>query len=186
MVLAGAAIAMVLGCGRTNHLGEGDPSRATIKDIMDAMVDPSSDAMFESMAEIADEHGVTQRAPQTDEEWNALRRHAVILLEAPNLLIMGGREVARAHERSQNPEVELQPEAIKKLIDGDRSSFVQRARGLHEAAALAVAAIDSRDKTGLFHAIERLDEACENCHLHYWYPNDGRAQDAARHRRRID
>ena len=36
---------------------------------MDAMVDPSADFLFESVAEIADERGVTEKAPQTDEEW---------------------------------------------------------------------------------------------------------------------
>jgi hypothetical protein len=32
----------------------------------------------------------------------------------------------------------------------------------------------------LFHAIESIDKACESCHLHYWYPNDKRAQEAAK------
>jgi hypothetical protein len=32
---------------------------ATIKDIMDSMVDPSADFLFESVAEIADEKGIT-------------------------------------------------------------------------------------------------------------------------------
>jgi hypothetical protein len=36
---------------------------ATIKAIMDSMVDPSADFLFESVAEIADEKGITQRAP---------------------------------------------------------------------------------------------------------------------------
>jgi len=153
---------------------------ATIKDIMDSMVDPSGDYMFEAVAEIADEHGVTQKAPKTDEEWEEVRHRSLILLEAPNLLTMEGRKVAQPGERSKNPQVELQPEEIQKLVDGDRPSFIRRARKLQDAAALALKAIDAKDKDALFQAIGSIDKACENCHLHYWYPNDKRAQQAAK------
>ena len=104
---------------------------------MDAMVDPSADVLFESIAEIADENGITHKAPRTDEEWQQVRRHAFVLLEAPNLLIMEGRKVAQPHERSENPQAEL-------------------------------------------------DRACESCHRHYWYPNDRRAQDAAKEQGLVD
>ena len=153
---------------------------ATIKDLMDSMVDPSGDFLFESVAEIADERGITHKAPHTDEEWALVRRHALVLLEAPNLLVMDGRKVARPHERSKNPQVELQPEDIQKSVDGDRPGFVRRARKLQDSAAMVLTAVDARDTTALFHAIEGIDKACENCHLHYWYPNDQRAQQAAK------
>jgi cytochrome c' len=159
---------------------------ATIKDIMDSMVDPSGDFMFESVAQISDEHGITNKAPQTDEEWEEVRHHAFILLEAPNLLTMEGRKVAQPHERSKNPQVELQPEDIQKLVDGDRVSFVRRARKLQDAAEMALKATEAKDKDALFHAIENIDKACESCHLHYWYPNDQRAQEAAKEQGLID
>jgi Cytochrome C' len=159
---------------------------ATIKDIMDSMVDPSGDFLFDSVAEIADETGVHVKAPRTDEEWAEVRRRALVLLEAPNLLTMEGRKVAQPHERSQNPQVELQPEEIQKLIDGDRASFTRRARKLQDAAVAALKAIEAKDKDALFHAIESVDKACENCHLHYWYPNDKRAQEAAKEQGLID
>src|SRR5262245_1986263 len=155
-------------------------STATIKDLMDSMVDPSGDFLFESVVQIADENGVREKAPTTDEEWQEVRRHAFILLEAPNLLTMSGRKVAQPHEKSQNPQVELQPEEIQKLIDGDHPSFVRRARKLQDAATMALKAIDAKDKDALFHSIESIDKACEGCHLHYWYPNDKSAQAAAK------
>ena len=65
---------------------------------MDSMVDPSADYIFESVAQIADEHGITDKAPHTDEEWKEVRRRAVQLLEAPNLLVIRGRKVARPGE----------------------------------------------------------------------------------------
>ncbi len=93
---------------------------ATIKDIMDSMVDPSAEFLFDSVATIADEHGITEKAPHTDEEWKEVRRRAIQLLEAPNLLVMKGRKVAQADDQSKNPEIELQPAQIQALIDGDR------------------------------------------------------------------
>ena len=144
------------------------------------MVDPSSDYLFESVAQIADEKGIRQKSPQTNDEGKEARRSAVRLLEAPNLLIMPGRKAARPGEKSENPEVELQPEQIQVLIDADRVQFVTRAQTLQKAAQATLAAVDAKDANALFAAAGQLDKACENCHLHYWYPNDQRAQQAAR------
>ena len=36
-----------------------------------------------------------------------------------------------------------------------------------------LAAIDARDAAALTKAGGHLDEACEQCHLKYWYPNGG-------------
>ena len=169
-----------IACARTRPAEPELVETATIKDIMDSMVDPSADYLFESVAMIADEHGITQKAPHTDEEWKEVRRRVVQLLEAPNLLVMRGRKAARPGERSENPEVELQPEQIQALLDADRGAFVTRARALQDAALPALAAVDSKNATALFEAAGQVDKACENCHLHYWYPNDKRAQEAAR------
>jgi hypothetical protein len=147
---------------------------------MDSMVDPSGDFMFESVKEVADEKGVHEIAPQTDEEWKEVRHHVFILMEAPNLLAMEGRKVAKPGEKAENPEVELQPEAIQKMVDEDRPAFIRRAKRLQDAAGQALKAVDAKDKDQLFKAIDSIDKACENCHLHYWYPNDKRAQEAAK------
>ena len=143
---------------------------ATIKEIMDSMVDPSGEFLFESVQEISDEHGVSEKAPQTEGEWAEVRRRAVTLLETPNLLVMPGRRVAHANEKPDRQEIELAPERIQQLIDGDRVSFINRAKDLQGAATKALKAIDARDKKGLLDALTTLDKACENCHLQYWYP----------------
>ena len=51
---------------------------------------------------------------------------------------------------------------------------------LQDAAVLALKAIDARDKKELFAKLGDVDKACESCHLHYWYPNDARAVQAAK------
>jgi len=180
-VVVAAVLGLAGGCTKAQAPPSAELLRtATIKDIMDSMVDPSGDFLFESVVQIADERGVTEKAPQTDEEWEAVRAHALVLLEAPNLLTMEGRKVAAHGEKSKFPEVELQPEQIQKLIDDDRPSFIRRARRLQDAATSALTAVQAKDKGALFKAIESVDRACENCHLHYWYPNDARAVQAAK------
>src|SRR5262249_32540467 len=140
--LAIAGLALLLhACGRSGPAQPGLARPATIKDIMDSMVDPSGDFMFESVQEIADETGIHEKSPKTDEEWEEVRHRAFILMEAPNLLVMEGRKVAQPSEKSKNPQVELQPEEIQKLVDGDRASFIRRARRLQDAAAEAIKAV---------------------------------------------
>ena len=169
-----AGVLLVAGCNAEKP-PQAIEMKASIKDIMDSMIDPSGDFMFEAVAEIADANGVTQKAPKTEEEWMQVRNHSYILYEGMNLAMMEGRRVAQPTDKSKFPEVELEPAEIQKLIDGDRASFIRRAKRLQEAASMSLKAIDARDVKALFSAIEKIDRACENCHLHYWYPKDSRA-----------
>jgi hypothetical protein len=153
---------------------------ATIKDIMHSMVDPSGDFVFKSVQQIADEHGISEKAPKTDAEWQDVRDRLSVLLAVPNVLTTEGRMAARPKDRSKNPQVESEPEQIQKLLDADRTGFIRRARRLHDAAAVAMKAVDAKDKDALFRSLDGIDKACESCHLHYWYPNDKRAQEAAK------
>ena len=145
---------------------------ATVKDIMQSMVDPSADVVWNSVATIVTQQGTDERRPKTDEEWNTVRHHAIIVAEATNLLTMPGRHMARPGERSDNPEVELHPEEIEALIGQDRKVWIDFAHGLNDQMAIALKAIDAKDVQALFDVGEAIDEACEHCHRHYWYPPD--------------
>jgi hypothetical protein len=175
-----AGVLILGGCSAPPQTPQSIEMKASIKDIMDSMIDPSGDFMFEAVAEIADERGVTQKAPKTEDEWMQVRNHTYILYEGMNLAMMEGRKVAQPTDKSKFPQVELEPEEIQKLIDGDRASFIRRAKRLQEAASMSPKAIEARDTKALFGAIEHIDRACENCHLHYWYPKDSRALSEAK------
>jgi len=179
-VVIGSLVVLGSACSKSKPPAPELLRPATIKDIMDSMVDPSGDFMFESVMQIADEKGVREKAPHTPKEWEEVRHHIFVLLEAPNLLVMDGRKVAQPGEKAQNPSVELQPEQIQQKIDSDRAAFIRRARRLQDSAAQALKAVEARDKDALLVANDKIDKACENCHLHYWYPNDKRAQEAAK------
>ncbi len=144
---------------------------ATIKDIMDSMVDPIADVLWESVATLVTSKGTEDRAPKTDEDWLKVRRGAITLLEATNLLRMPGRRIAKPGEKSENPAVELEPEEMQALLDKDRETWNKMAHALHAAASEALRTIEAKNAQGLMDAGEQIDSACENCHLKYWYPN---------------
>jgi hypothetical protein len=137
---------------------------------MDAEVDPSADALWESVGFIATSTGTTERRPRTDEEWQAVRRHALTLIEATNLLMIEGRHAAPANSPPPGAG-ELTPAEIDRKIEDTRVSFDGFAQGLREATLKALAAIDAKDPQVLMDVGGTIDEACEACHVTYWYPN---------------
>jgi hypothetical protein len=145
---------------------------STVKDIMDSIVDPSADAVWDSVEVVVTASGTEERAPKTDDEWKEVRRRAVSMVEASNMLLVPGRHIARPGEKAENPKIELAPEQIESMVNADRAQWTTLAHGLHDAATAALKAIDDRDKTALLYSGDGLDRACENCHLKYWYPPD--------------
>ena len=148
---------------------------ATIKDIMDGLVDPSAGDLWNSVSTTIDANGITERYPKTDEEWKKVRGNALTLVEAPNLLMMS-RKVAAPGSKYENPGIELTPEEIQKLVDGDRATFGRLALCLQETALEALKAIDAKDKDRLSDVGGAIDHACEQCHLRYWYPNEAKGK----------
>jgi hypothetical protein len=179
LALAGASLLVAAACSSqppaaapSSKTGSPFIITATIKDVMDSMVDPSADYLWESVATIVTKAGTEERRPRTDEDWKKVRRAAVTLIEATNLLVMDGRQVAKPGEKSENPGIELSPEAIRRVMDDDPVTLVTLAHALHDAGVKALAAIDAKNADALSDAGETIDTACENCHLKYWYPPD--------------
>jgi hypothetical protein len=61
----------------------------------------------------------------------------------------------------------------------DRRGWIRRAQELRDSAATALKAVDAKDPPKLLEAGDRIDTACENCHLRYWYPGQSRVLDEA-------
>ena len=99
-----------------------------------------------------------------------LRRHAVTLVESTNLLLMEGRRVAAPGSRSEMPGVDLDPEEIEALLAEDRATWTTLVGNLHTSGVDVLTAIDTQDVAALLEAGDRLDLACEQCHVRYWYP----------------
>lgn len=140
---------------------------------MRVMIDPAADAIWDAVVTDVTADGVVEIRPETAEEWATLRRHAVTLVEATNLLLIEGRPIAAPGSRSDLPGIDLHPDAIETLVAEDRSGWTTLAHGLHAAGLLVLDAVRARDPDALLAAGTDLDLACENCHSRYWYPGYG-------------
>jgi len=136
---------------------------------MDSTVDPAADGLWDSVAIIYTKKGIEDHRPHTDEEWKAVRRHAVTLIESMNLVVMEGRHVALPG--TPVGEGELTPDQADQKIAANRAALVQFARALGDSAQKALQAIDKKDANALLEAGGDIDEACEVCHVTFWYPN---------------
>jgi hypothetical protein len=146
---------------------------ASIAELMDAVIDPSADALWDSVGTTVDATGTTQHQPRTDEEWHEARRHAIALIEGVNLLVMDGRKLVApgAAVLDQNVQGVLSPEEGQKKFDAQHAAFVQFAYALQDVGEQMLKAIDARDPAGMMAAGATMDDVCESCHLTFWYPN---------------
>lgn len=113
--------------------------KASVKDLMVSIVDPAADALWDSVGSVISEEGVDEWYPKTDEEWAAVRRNAVTIMESGNLLMIGDR--ARDH-----------------------GAWMEMSRGLVDAGAEALEAAESKDPDAVFAVGEKIYVTCERCH----------------------
>src|ERR1700722_5868025 len=114
---------------RTELEGDG-LVHTTIKDIMESIVDPSADGLWEAVGTVVDKEGIHESFPKTPEDWRDVRRAAVRIIEGSNLLMMPGREAAPPGTRSDAPGVELEPDQISALLNKNRAAFDGFAKAL--------------------------------------------------------
>ena len=167
-IVAMAAAALPLAA--SSQQGE-SPYRptATIREIMDSMVAPSAQVLWDAVGVEVSSEGVIERSPKTDEDWLKLRFSAVTLAEATNSLVVPGRGVA-PDDGTAVEAGNLGPRQIAERIASHRDDWVSHAHALDDAVATIIQAIDAHDVDGLTDAGGTLDEACESCHLQFWYP----------------
>ena len=156
-------------CAKPKPEAEYRPT-TTIRDLMDGMVDPSADTIWNSVSTTITKKGKEEKAPHTDEEWATVRHSAMTLLEASNLLQIPGRHVALPGQKNEQG-IELQPEQIEALINQDRQAWITLAHGLHDAATGALHAAEAKDPAKILESGDAIDNACEHCHQTYWYPH---------------
>ena len=144
---------------------------ASIREVMNSVIDPSADVVWNAVKTVIDHGRPTDHAPATDQDWAEVRRHALIVSEGANLLMMPTRPVAPPGAPSLAPGIELAPDEVRSLIDKNPAAWNLFAQALQDALTPALAAIDAKDSQALFAAGEQIDTTCENCHQVFWYPN---------------
>ena len=132
--------------------------------------------LWDSVATIVSRDGVENRAPRTPEEWDRVRAAAITLAETSNALMIRGRDVDVPGTPSDAPDDELSPDQIQQRRLQEWPAWVAFATALHGTAMQALDAIDQSDSGALMDAGGPIDEACESCHLQFWYPPDINAE----------
>ena len=146
----------------------------SVKELMEHVIDPTADWIFDAAVIDISHKGISETKPLSDDDWLKVERGGYLLAESTNLLKIPRRMVPADEEGKphQPGEPELPPEQIQAKIERDRALWYKHADGLRTAALEAVRVAKARDVDGLFKVGDRVDKACEACHLEYWYPGD--------------
>jgi hypothetical protein len=180
-LLAGALL--IQGCATPPATQPAAPEAAvltpvlSVKELMEHIVDPIADWIFDAAVVDVSEKGTVETMPLTDDDWLRVERGALILAESSNLLKMS-RSMVPAGDPSLTRKPggpELTPAEIEAKVKNNPALWNQHADGLRAAALETVEIVKARDANGLFAAGDKIDKACEACHLEYWYPGDKKA-----------
>lgn len=111
----------------------------SVKDLMANMMDPTADVVWGSVGTIMTKEGTFEKAPQTDDEWNNIKAHAIMLVEGGNLLMLPARS-------------------------GGNQEWVQMAQDLITQSKRMIAAAEKHDKVAVFDVGADIYDRCVNCH----------------------
>jgi hypothetical protein len=115
---------------------------ATVKQLMDGMIMPAAEVVFDSVATIYTADGVEERQPRTETEWMEVGAAAAALVESGNLLMMGNRV-------------------------RDKGEWITITRAMMDASLVALKATENRDVEGVFASGEAIYMTCDSCHMKY-------------------
>ncbi len=115
---------------------------ASVRQICAGIVGPAATVVYNAVGTIISVDGITEIAPQNDEEWAVVANSAAALIESGNLFLLGDRVV-------------------------DNGDWVTMTRALIESATVALTAAEAQDTEGILGAAEGINASCDNCHERY-------------------
>ena len=115
---------------------------ATIKQIMNGIVMPGANVIYNAVGTTSTASGVEEIAPRNDKEWAAVSNSAAALVESGNLLLLGGRAV-------------------------DKGDWLKTTREFMDAGIAALKAAEAKNADGILAAGGDLNESCDKCHAKY-------------------
>jgi hypothetical protein len=165
----------------------GDPIKpvVSVKELMQYMIDPISDDIFDAVYWDSTKSGVTKHVPKTQEDWDRVMTGAVSLAEGIELLKIPRPWTPPGdvnNSTGPNPP-ELSPAQIQAKLDKDPVVWEAKIQALRNATLEIADVAKKKDPDQLFVAMKDVDDACEACHLEYWYPGDAAAVEAQKHAR---
>jgi hypothetical protein len=148
----------------------------SVKELMRDMIDPIADNIFDAIAIVDTAHGTERRVPKTDEDWAKIRIGAVTLAEGAYLLKVPRPFAPAGDDKTLSPVEgeELSPAQIKAKLEKDPVLWNAKIEALRNVGLEVMEIVRTRKVDELWDASDNLDAACENCHVAFWYPGEGR------------
>jgi len=144
-------------------------SDASLSEIMATIVMPSADTLWTAVAVDVTAAGTVLTAPETEEDWQRIRAGAADLVAATDKLLNENLPISNAAP-VEPPPGELGFQQIAALRKDNWTAWAAHVQVLHAVAESALKMVDAKDTEGLNEVGGALDEACESCHLQFWYP----------------
>jgi hypothetical protein len=143
----------------------------SVKELMEYMIDPASDAVFDAVSIVSTAKGRVEHAPKTDADWEKVKSGAVIMAEGIDLLKVP-RHFAPPGEEDISAGSELSGTQIRAKLEKDPVVWNAKIERLRNASLEIMDIVKKRDVPALSDAGGDLDEACEACHIEFWYPGE--------------
>jgi len=115
---------------------------ASVKQIMQGIVTPSSNAIYNAVSTTVTQKGTEEVFPKNDREWSVVGSHAVALVEAANLM--------KVKERAR-----------------DSGDWMRMSDAMSTAAMQSYRAAEKKDTEALLASGETLNNSCDSCHRNY-------------------
>lgn len=115
---------------------------ASVKQIMKGIVAPAAMTVFNAVSTTVTAKGIEEKAPQTDEEWEAVGNAAAALIESGNLLLLGSRVV-------------------------DKGEWVKMSQAMIEAGKVSLKATQDKSADQVLASGEAVNTSCDECHRKY-------------------
>src|SRR5260221_8255062 len=146
----------------------------SVKELMRDFIDPASDYVFDSVGIVHTKNGVVERSPKTDAGWEKIRAGGVMLAEGVYLLKVPRPFAPPGDENNStgpDPE-ELSPAQIKAKLERDPVLWNAKIEALRNVGLQVLDIVKRKETKELWDASDNLDQACEACHLEFWYPGE--------------
>lgn len=148
----------------------------SVKELMRDMLDPASDYIFDAVKTVVTKNGTEDVLPKTDADWERIRFGAVTLAEGVYLLKIPRPFAPPGDENNStgpDPE-ELSPSQIKAKLEADPVLWNAKIEALRNVGLEVLEIVKNKKAEDLWQASDDLDDACETCHVAYWYPGEGK------------
>jgi hypothetical protein len=146
----------------------------SVKELMHDLIDPASDNVFDAVKTVVTDRGTFETIPKTDEDWEKIRIGAVTMAEGAYLLKIPRPFAPPGDENnSTGPNAaELSPAAIRAKLEADPVLWNAKIEALRNVGLEVIEIVKKRKLDELWDAGDNLDQACESCHIEYWYPGE--------------